>query len=114
LHRDGDLPAIISLHGQQRWYKAGKCHRDGDLPAYIAANGTKYWYKDDKLHRDGDLPAIIKADGTEEYYKYGMQYTRASPAMVPNPVISENEPPTSPESLQSELSSIIRRTFRHR
>ena len=36
LHRDGDLPAVISARGDLEYYKNGKRHRD---------NGVCSWYK---------------------------------------------------------------------
>jgi hypothetical protein len=53
-----DLPAAISLRSQC-WYKNGKIHRDNDLPAIISQNGYKGWYKNGQLHRDNDLPAVM-------------------------------------------------------
>ncbi len=71
IHRDGDLPAIIWVHGAKEWYKEGKCHRDGNLPAIIRADGSQYWFKEGKIHRDGDLPACIRLDGTQLWFKEG-------------------------------------------
>jgi len=50
---------VIWPDGTQFWYKDGKKHRDGDLPARISVDGTQKWYKDGELRRDGDLPAQI-------------------------------------------------------
>ena len=85
LHRDFDLPAIISsngiqqwykkgeLHRDQSWYKNGKRHRDGDKPACVWSNGTQAWYKNGELHRDGDKPALIWGpSGNQEWWKNGV------------------------------------------
>jgi hypothetical protein len=74
IHRDGDLPAVISNNGDQLWYKEGKRHRDSDLPAVIYAAGDQLWYNEGKLHRDGDLPALIGAYGGQEWYNEGKRY----------------------------------------
>ena len=69
IHRDNDLPAIISANGTRIWYKDGEQHRDNDLPAVINPDGSQAWFKDGKRHRDNDLPAVIHADGSEEWWK---------------------------------------------
>ena len=51
-----DTPEIIKV---KKWFKDGKLHRDGDLPAVITSDGTRIWYRHGKRHRDGDLPAVI-------------------------------------------------------
>ena len=47
LHRDNDLPAVITLNGYHAWWQNGKCHRDNDLPAVIDINGYCVWYQHD-------------------------------------------------------------------
>ena len=74
MHRDGDLPAIVSAYGTKYWYKNGERHRDGDLPAVESANGTKCWCKNGNLHRDDDLPAVVSAYGTKKWFKNGVRY----------------------------------------
>ena len=44
LHRDGDLPAIITVRGHMEYWKNGKRHRDHG-PAIIRQNGVCSWYK---------------------------------------------------------------------
>ena len=44
LHRDGDLPAVISARGDLEYWKNGKRHRDNG-PAVIRKNGVCSWYK---------------------------------------------------------------------
>ena len=72
LHRDNDLPAVITEEGDQTWYKNGFKHRDNDLPAKINANGDKYWYQNGFHYRDNDLPAIIRTCGEKVWYKNGL------------------------------------------
>jgi len=72
LHRDNDLPAIITPNEKKYWYKNGVRHRDNDLPAVILANGDQFWYQNGKLHRDNDLPAIIYANGDQKWFKNGL------------------------------------------
>jgi len=89
LHRDGDLPAIISYNSKiiikKCWYKDGKLHRDGNLPALIKYNSRgkwieeECWYKNGKLHRDGDLPALKSYRGPGVinmliWFKKGKEY----------------------------------------
>ena len=77
LHRDNDMPAIVSAYGKQEWWKDGKRHRDGDMPATIRADGKQEWRRNGKRHRDGDMPAIIYADGTRSWWRDG-KYIRTS------------------------------------
>lgn len=73
LHRDDDLPALISLNGTyESWYKNGNLHRDNDLPAIIFSNGGKKWYKNGVLDRDNDLPSVISSNGSKYWYKSGV------------------------------------------
>ena len=44
LHRDGDLPAVISARGDLEYWKNGRRHRDNG-PAVIRKNGVCSWYK---------------------------------------------------------------------
>lgn len=53
VHRDGDLPAIISS-GVQHWFKHGRHHRDGNLPASIWSHGRKEWWINDVFVRKED------------------------------------------------------------
>jgi len=63
---------IIDKYGNQRWRnKDGQLHRDNDMPAVITKSGGKYWYINGEQHRDNDLPAVIFADGTKYWYKNG-------------------------------------------
>ena len=90
IHRDDDLPAVISedntewnirtctyirfenifsvdiYKSKKYWYKKGRLHRDNDLPA-LCSNGTQEWYINGKLHRDGDLPAIVYQNGNQKW-----------------------------------------------
>ena len=44
LHRDGDLPAVISARGDLEYWKNGRRHRDNG-PAIIRKDGVCSWYK---------------------------------------------------------------------
>ena len=70
VHRDNDLPALTN-DGPQAWYRNGEQHRDNDLPAVINTNGTQSWYQNNKLHRNNDLPALIREDGSKTWYQDG-------------------------------------------
>ena len=74
VHRDNDLPAVKYPSGTQMWYQNGRFHRDNDLPASIYDNGDQCWYKNGKCHRDNNLPAIIYHDGTQKWYQNGVEY----------------------------------------
>jgi antitoxin component YwqK of YwqJK toxin-antitoxin module len=74
IHRDNNLPAIITSDGSQCWYQNGEIHRDNNLPAIITSDGTQCWYQNGEIHRDNNLPAIITSDGTQQWYKNGFRY----------------------------------------
>ena len=71
LHSYNDEPAKV-YWGNREWYVHGKLHRDGDLPAVISARGDKEWYKNGKLHRDNYGPAVRRKDGVCSWYKHGL------------------------------------------
>ena len=48
--------------GNTEHYKNGVLHRDGDLPAVISARGDLEYWKNGRRHRDNG-PAIIRKDG---------------------------------------------------
>lgn len=83
IHRGRDLPAYVSIDGDQMWYVKGKQHRLHDRPAVMLErsgfggchkNSGRQWYVNDLCHRDNDLPAIIWGDGTQEWYKNGKRH----------------------------------------
>jgi len=55
LHRENDLPAIITYDGAQHWYLNGVLHRENDLPAIIRSNGAQYWWLNNKLIRSENV-----------------------------------------------------------
>lgn len=59
----------------------GKVHRNADLPAIVSEDGYKAWYKNGMLHRIGK-PAIIYPSGTEEYFKNGKRHNDFGPAII--------------------------------
>jgi len=75
LHRENDMPAVISSTGDKHWWKNGKRHRDNDLPAVIYLDGYNEWYKNGKVHRDNDMPAIIGKYAFKAWYKNGNKLT---------------------------------------
>ena len=54
--------------GNTEYYKNGVLHRDGDLPAVISARGDLEYWKNGRRHRDNG-PAIIRKDGVCSWYK---------------------------------------------
>lgn len=71
LHRNDDLPALISKNGHRFWYKKGIQDRDNDLPAIILSTGDQYWMSNGKIHRDNNKPAIIFANGDQCWMRFG-------------------------------------------
>jgi hypothetical protein len=65
LHRDGDLPAVITVDKSVFYYQRGRLHRIVDKPAAITANGDKYWCLNGRLHRD---PILVTVG------RYGQRY----------------------------------------
>ena len=57
--------------GNTEYYKYGVLHRDGDLPAVISARGDLEYWKNGRRHRDNG-PAIIRKDGVCSWYKNGV------------------------------------------
>ena len=82
LHRDNDLPAVITANGSQHWFINGKRHRDNDLPAIIYADGRQHWYINGEIHRDNDLPAVITENGNQEWYNNGVLHRLYKPAII--------------------------------
>ena len=76
LHRDEDLPALVTKT-YSVWYKNGEKHRetrdvDGNVqPASIYTNGEKRWFHHDKPHSYDDKPAVIYTDGKQVWYTNG-------------------------------------------
>ena len=66
-----DDPPTKEYWGNREWYKNDVLHRDGDLPAVISARGDLEYYKNGKRHRDNG-PAVIRKDGTCSWYKHGL------------------------------------------
>ena len=57
--------------GNTEYYKNGVLHRDGDLPAVITARGDLEYWKNGRRHRDNG-PAVIRKDGVCSWYKNGV------------------------------------------
>lgn len=70
LHRDNDLPAVITS-GNQFWFQNGIKHRDNNLPAEIYKDGYQSWFRNGVLHRDDDLPAVVYPNGRQWWYQHG-------------------------------------------
>ncbi len=71
LHRDGDLPAFIDYRGKiQRYFKHGVMTREGDKPSEYNYGDIKYTNEKGETHRENG-PAVITADGTEKWYFNG-------------------------------------------
>ena len=70
LHSFDDLPAR-EYWGNKEWYYHGELHRDNDLPALISTRGDKEWYQHGKRHRDNG-PAVVRKDGVCSWYRHGL------------------------------------------
>lgn len=71
LHRDHDLPAIMTGDGSMLWYQRGLRHREHDKPAVIdTTQNAKFWYMDGLLHRENDAPAV-EFDTCKHWYWHG-------------------------------------------
>ena len=62
---------IKEYWGITEYYKNGVLHRDGDLPAVISARGDLEYWKNGKRHRDNG-PAVIRKNGVCSWYKNGV------------------------------------------
>ena len=66
---------IIDQFGTKRWYNNNLLHRDNDLPAVITANGTRKWYINGERHRLYK-PAIIYPDRSHYWYINDIDVTK--------------------------------------
>lgn len=80
LHRDGDLPALISPAGRQEWFQHGQRHRENG-PAFLHPLGAQGWYQQGVLHRE-DGPAQIEPDGSELWFRHGRCHRSDGPAVT--------------------------------
>ena len=73
LHRisETEMEYVKEYWGNTEYYKNGVLHRDGDLPAVITVRGDKEYWKNGRRHRDNG-PAIIRKDGVCSWYKNGV------------------------------------------
>ena len=57
----------------------GWLHRDYDLPAVVSTGGgdgqRRVWHRGGVRHRDGGRPAIVHRDGHVEYWLDGVHYS---------------------------------------
>jgi hypothetical protein len=64
-------PAVIYL-------KDDMLHREDDLPA-IVTPGRQEWYYNGRLHRDNGKPSIIWENGDRDFYNNGVLYCSLGP-----------------------------------
>lgn len=74
LHRDNDLPAVISENGTQMWFQNGKRHRDEDKPAVIYLDGAQLWFANGLAHRCDDKPACEYLKGEKRWFLHGKEH----------------------------------------
>ena len=70
LHSFNDKPAKVYWEISE-WYKHGKLHRDNDLPVIVTERGHREWWVNGKLHRDNG-PAVIRTNGVRSWYRKGL------------------------------------------
>lgn len=63
---EGPYEVDPDLKGVSAWYHDGKLHRDNDLPAVVSTNGMKEWYQHGKVHRHRG-PAVLFPDGSGQW-----------------------------------------------
>jgi hypothetical protein len=73
---------IVDEYGTIRHYKDDQLHRDNDLPAIISEGGTRYWYQNGLQHRVVGA-AMIYADGEEFYFIDDKKLTKEQHANHP-------------------------------
>ena len=59
-----------------RWHKHGRLHRENDLPAVISERGNKEWWQDGELFREGDKPVIVGGHVEDENIRPKVDYVR--------------------------------------
>lgn len=63
--------------GSVEYYRNGLLHRDNDLPAIVSVNGHKEWYIDGvNVRKNKSLPVVIYSDGMYEYTKNNVSRKR--------------------------------------
>jgi hypothetical protein len=62
LHRDGDRPAIDDGDIYEKWYKNGVLHRDGELPAVLSKRNifSEWWTNGQLIRRVGPLQSYYR------------------------------------------------------
>jgi len=82
IHRDRDLPAIITPTGNRYWVKHGLQHRERDLPAVIMYNDSLFiWMKEGRVHRDNGKPAI-ECPMFKRWFINGVLHREIGPAVI--------------------------------
>ena len=66
-----NMEYVKEYWGNTEYYKNGVLHRDGDLPAVISSRGDLEYWKNGKRHRDNG-PAVIRKNGVCSWYKNGV------------------------------------------
>ena len=89
LHSFNDEPARVINDDHREWYKDGYLHREGDLPAIITRRFQQWWVNG-RVHRENNLPAFINGD-YEEWWENGIliRYSENAPQYDP---ADESEP----------------------
>jgi hypothetical protein len=72
LHREHDLPALVSTDGFRGWFRRNGWHRDGDRPAIIYHDGGLDWYQHNRHRRNHDRHTTIYSNGVT----YGVNMDR--------------------------------------
>lgn len=54
------------------WRLFGIIHRDDDLPAVMTLSNCQYWYQNGLLHRDNNKPAAVHNRKRKHYFIHGV------------------------------------------
>jgi hypothetical protein len=81
LHSLSDICTTRS-NGTKHWYRHGKKHREGDKPALETLHGYLEWWWHGLRHREEDKPAIQQRNGFQEWWRKGVLTKRHRPSSV--------------------------------
>lgn len=61
---------ILHWDGKQEWLQNGVLHRDGDMPAVLSTDGCKEWFINGQRHRGNNRPACVHGE-LRAYFEHG-------------------------------------------
>ena len=73
---NADVPYVVDTGLNVVWYKNCQIHRDGDLPAVMTFWGSMEWWRDGVQHRENNRPASLRFGphnrSFAEYWEHGV------------------------------------------